>query len=252
MIIRGEKMEVYIELVYMINVIMILLSLEMMTILLNIELSFKKIGFYSLILSVSIFGLYIDKMTYVLFIIWGMLFCMIFKKQVFLFYPVFLIIYFSQVYFLCALQKEACVYNGLLLTPSAYSSLVLLCIAVFFTIIQIMYMMYCKRKLHINQYLCPLSLEYNHNVINLQGFLDTGNEVYYLGFPLILVKKEKIPRYQALDTITVDNIQDCMIEIIKVEHVYIQKQVLTDVYIGLIEHIQYDCLLNKQLMGGTL
>lgn len=245
-------MEVYIELIYVINLGIICMSLEMMSILLNIELSFKKIGLYSLMLSISIIGLYIDKMTYQLCVIWGIIFCILFKKQVFLFYPVFLIIYFSQIYFLCAMQKEACIYNGLLLTPLAYSTFVILCVAIFFTIIQVMYMMYCKRKLHVNQYLCPLSLQYQDTIIDLQGFLDTGNEVYYLGFPLLLVNKEKITNYRALDTIMVDNIQDCVIEIIKVEHVYIQKQVLTDVYIGLIEHIQYDCLLNKQLMGGTL
>lgn len=42
------------------------------------------------------------------------------------------------------------------------------------------------------------------------------------------------------------------IEIVKVNQIIVNKQLLQDVYIGVIKGIQYECLLNKALMGGVL
>ena len=60
MIVRGENMEVYIELTYLVNFMLILLAVEMMAILLNKELSYRIVLKHSFYLSSVIFLLYFD------------------------------------------------------------------------------------------------------------------------------------------------------------------------------------------------
>ena len=84
------------------------------------------------------------------------------------------------------------------------------------------------------------------------GFLDSGNEVYYQGFPLILINQEIIGEYQAIDVINLDDLRNDEIEVIKLDYLLVNHQKLQDIYAGMIANIQYDCLLNKVLMGGIL
>lgn len=252
MIIRGVKMEVYVEAIYIMHLTLIIISYQMVAILLNVNWHYKKVCLYSLVTSISYISLYIDRKEYVVFIIWAIVFIFLFKRQVFLFYPVFLVIYFSLVHFMASMQSSSYVYNGLLLSPWQYSNILILCIAVIFSILQVIYIIYGKRTLQKAEYMYPMKIMNQEETYYLQGFLDSGNEVFYLGFPLLLVNKSKLPKYQVIDTILVDNIKDCCIEVVQVERVYINNQELKDVYIGMVENIRYDCLLNKQLMGGIL
>ena len=48
-----------------------------------------------------------------------------------------------------------------------------------------MFIVYLKRKVRINSYLYPVELFYDGKQYVFNGFLDSGNEVYYEGFPLI-------------------------------------------------------------------
>ena len=102
---------------------------------------------------------------------------------------------------------------------------------------QIMFIVYLKRKIRIDDYLYVMKLDYQQHSYTIKGFLDSGNEVYYEGFPLIL---------------ELDDLREDIIEIIKVDQVIINNQRLQDIYVGVIAGIQYDCLLNKSLMGGIL
>lgn len=86
----------------------------------------------------------------------------------------------------------------------------------------------------------------------MEGFLDSGNEVYYEGFPLILIKNGIIEDYDIVDIMELNDLRSEFIEIVKVNQITVNKQLLQDIYIGIIKGIQYDCLLNKALMGGVL
>lgn len=245
-------MEVYIEVVYVINLCILMICFQMMTILLNIRLSYKRTILYSIVLNYSVAMLYIDNIYYILLIGWFITFLSMFKKQVFLYYPIFVFIYYSLIYFIQSLITESFIYQGILITPISYTNLTLGVIAIVFLILQTMFVVYSKRKVRNDEYVFDVTVIYQNQRYQYQGFLDSGNEVYYQGYPLILINKNKIKEYQSIDRIVVDNIQDIIVDVIQVEKCIVNHQELTDVYVGMIENIKYDCLLHKQLMGGVM
>lgn len=87
-------MDVYIEITYLINLIVLMIVFEMMIMLLNLNWSFKRICGYSFICNLSLMMIYIDLYKIVPLIIWLIIFAFLFKKQLFLYYPTFLTLYF--------------------------------------------------------------------------------------------------------------------------------------------------------------
>lgn len=245
-------MAVYIELVYVIHFAILMVCFQMMTILLNIQLSYKKTIGYSFLLNYSIVMLYVDNIYYILLCGWFLTFLYVFKKQVFLYYPIFVFIYYSLLYFMQSLITEAFIYQGILITPISYTNITLGVIAIVFLTLQTMFIVYSKKKTAIDRYTFDLTIVYQQQTYQYQGFLDSGNEVYYEGYPLLLINKNKLPNYQKIDTVVVDNVQDIVIDIIQVETCIVNHQELKNIYVGMIENIKYDCLLHKQLMGGVI
>lgn len=244
-------MDVYIELVYVINLAILMICFECMAILLHIQLSYKKVLVYSILMNYSIVMLYFDTIYYILLIGWFALFLILFKKQVFLYYPTFIILYYSLLYFIQSLVSQAFIYQGILITPIHYSDILLCVMAILFIIIQTMFIVYCRRKVVHGSLLYDVSIQYKNKQYFVQGFLDSGNEVYYQGFPLLLLRKD-IMEYSPLDTITIDNIANVTIDVIQVEQCIVNRQQLHNIYVGMIETMQYDCLLHKEIMGGVL
>lgn len=245
-------MEVYIELVYLINLLIIIVSYQILTIILNINLDYKRLLLYSLLTNISLIVLYIDASNYILLVSWLIVFSILFKKQVFLFYPSFLFIYFSLIRCISSLVQESYIYSGILIIPISYTNLSIMIISILFVILQFMFVIYCRHKIKINEYLLDVSINYKNKKIDCVGFLDSGNEVYYEGYPIILLNKQLVVEYEVIDVVSIDNIKECYIEIIIVDKLVVNKQILKNVYVGIIENIKYDCLLNKQLMGGIL
>ena len=202
-------MEVYVELTYCMNGILFIMTYEMISLLLNINWSFLKILFLSFLSNISIVLIYIDYLPYISFLYWIVLFLFIFKKQFFLYFPVFLII-------------------------------------------ETIYLIYAKRKIKPKDDLYDVTLIFNNKIYHLSGFLDSGNHANYLGYPLIFIKKSKIDTYQQLDTLIIDGLKKRKIDIILVDQVLVNKQSLRNVYIGVLDELDYDCLLNKELMGGII
>ena len=202
-------MEVYVELTYCMNGILFIMTYEMISLLLNINWSFLKILFLSFLSNISIVLIYIDYLPYISFLYWIVLFLFIFKKQFFLYFPVFLII-------------------------------------------ETIYLIYTKRKIKQKDDLYDVTLIFNNKIYHLSGFLDSGNHANYLGYPLIFIKKSKIDTYQQLDTLIIDGLKKRKIDIILVDQVLVNKQSLRNVYIGVLDELDYDCLLNKELMGGII
>ncbi len=252
MIIRGVKMDVYIEITYLINLIVLMIVFEMMIMLLNLNWSFRKICGYSFICNLSLMMIYIDLYKIVPLIIWLIIFAFLFKKQLFLYYPTFLTLYFSVLYFIKELVEEGFIYHGILIIPTTYYAMSLFVVGLFFSMIQGIYCFYLKKKI-TNQHFCyQMKMEYLHHQYQITGFLDTGNETYYHGFPLIIIKKEILKEYQVIDHLLITSPTHLEIEIIMIDTLTINHQRLNHIYAGIISQIQYDCLLNKQLMGGIL
>ena len=230
-------MEVYVELTYCMNGILFIMTYEMISLLLNINWSFLKILFLSFLSNISIVLIYIDYLPYISFLYWFVLFLFIFKKQFFLYFPVFLIVYFSILFFINTIN---------------YKDIVIVVMTCVFLIIETIYLIYTKRKIKQKDDLYDVTLIFNNKIYHLSGFLDSGNHANYLGYPLIFIKKSKIDTYQQLDTLIIDGLKKRKIDIILVDQVLVNKQSLRNVYIGVLDELDYDCLLNKELMGGII
>lgn len=249
MIIRGEKMEVYIELTFLTNYLLIMTAIAMMAILLNKEMSYVQVLKQSLYLSSVILLLYLDKYSWLILVIWAIIFLWLYQRSIFLYYPVFIFAYFSLLFFSSSIIPEAFIYNGLLIMDINVGYIGLLIVSLVVVLVQVMFIVFLKRKVRINDYLYSLVLDYQEQSYYLQGFLDSGNELYYEGYPLVLLKRGIIDSYHVIGLL---ELRKDIIEIIKVDRLIINKQTLHDVYVGVIAGIEYDCLLNKALMGGIL
>lgn len=252
MIVRGENMEVYIELTYLVNYLFILLAVEMMAILLSKEISYFEVVKQSFYLSLVIGLLYVDYHGYLILIIWAVILTCLYQKQVFLYYPVFIFAYFSLVYFCSSLIDQAFIYNGILITPINVGVAGLMIVSILAVLMQVMFIVYLKRKVRIGEFLYDLQIIYHDQKYLITGFLDSGNEVYYQGFPLVLINERVIEDYQIIDVIGLNDLRSDQIDVIKLDSLQINKQSLNNIYAGIISNIQYDCLLNKALMGGVL
>lgn len=245
-------MEVYVEVIFLTNFLIILSSLEMMGILLCKEMSYLQVLKESFLLSFSVLLLYIDSYSWMILIMWLIIFYVLYHKQIFLYYPVFLFIYFSILYFVSSFINDAFIYNGVLIVPISFSSFILFIVGLLFVLFQVMFVVYLKRTVRINSYLYPVELFYDGKKYGFKGFLDSGNEVYYEGFPLILVNEKVIDNYEVIDVVELDDLRSGFISIIKVDMLTVNNQLLENIYVGIINGIRYDCLLNKSLMGGIL
>lgn len=245
-------MEVYVEVTFLTNFLIILSSLEMMGILLCKEMSYLQVLKESFLLSFSVLLLYIDSYSWMILIMWVIIFYFLYHKQIFLYYPVFLFIYFSVLYFISSFINDSFIYNGVLIVPISFSSFILFIVGLLFVLFQVMFIVYLKRTVRINSYLYPVKLFYDGKEYIFNGFLDSGNEVYYEGFPLILVNEKIIDNYEVIDVVELDDLRNGFIGIIKVDTLAVNNQLLENIYVGVINGISYDCLLNKSLMGGIL
>lgn len=245
-------MEIYIELTYIINAFIYIVVFEILSILLNVNWSLYKILLYSFLCNISLILIYIDYLPYISLLYWGLIFGWLFKKQFFLFFPAYIVVYFSLLLFIHTLIESSFIYNGILITPTHYTDIAVICVAVVFVIVEYMYLVYTRKKIVQDHYLYDVVVFYQGQRYKCRGFLDSGNEAYYHGFPLIFMSKEVINSYQKIDTFIVASLTSQQIDIICVEKIYLNKQVLNHVYIGMMEHLQYDCLLNKELMGGII
>ena len=77
--------------------------------------------------------------------------------------------------------------------------MMLFVISILVVLMQVMFIIYLRRKVRINSYLYPIELSYQGQKYLFDGFLDSGNEVYYEGFPLILIKTGIIEQYEMID-----------------------------------------------------
>lgn len=94
MIVRGEKMEVYIELTYLTNYLIILVALEMMAILISKEMSYLMVIKHSFYLSGVILLLYLDSYSWLIILIWAVVFLCLYQRQIFLYYPILFCLFF--------------------------------------------------------------------------------------------------------------------------------------------------------------
>ncbi len=245
-------MVVYIEAIYILLWVIIMTSMQCSIVLLQCVISTKKLVYSCFLLSLAILSLYNDIVGNWFILYWFMVFGYLFKKQVFLYFPVYLVVYFSIIYFIQSLSNMAYVYKGILLVEELVSLVICIVMGGIFCILLILYIMYSKKRIGQHGLLYSMVVYYQDRAIDCIGFLDTGNELYYEGYPLFLIHVDKIGEYVCIDNITVSGIKEYQLPIIQVNKICINQQVVENVYLAVVDNIHYDCLLHKQLMGGVM
>lgn len=246
----GEEMEVYVELVYLVSLFTCIISLECTFFLLNSVIDKRKILIQSSLLSFHILVIYED--SFLSFIYWFCLFVYFYRKQVFLYFLTYMMIYLSLIYFFQSFISDSSVYKGVLLISSTTN--VFLCITILFLLgmFEALILIYSKRKIGFKEYMHDFEIIHQGNTWQGKAFFDSGNDLYYEGYPIMLINKRCFHQYQKDSTITTKGVVERKIDIVKIEQININKQNIKDIYIGVIEDIEYDGLLHKQLMGGVL
>ena len=113
-------MEVYLEVTYLINALMILLTFELLCYLLNIQMSQKELLKYVLTYNLSVLFLYIDFFDGFLLLYDLLLSIFYFKKLTYIYYPLYLFIYISLLSFLSWILPSAVIFQSVLIVEGIH------------------------------------------------------------------------------------------------------------------------------------
>lgn len=243
----GEAMEVYVEITYVVNAFLILLSFEILCFLLSIKMSVKELVIYTFSYNFSLFFLYIDLFDGFIFLYNLLLTTLYFRKQTYIYYPIYMFVYISLLSFIQFILPQSLIFQGILLIEGmsgfSYFIVGILCL-----LIGYFYITFCNYKISQNDVVDVVM-----DKQCLKGLVDNGNKTFYKGYPLIFVLKSKLNDYQVIDHIEVMTATDKEdIEIIELYDIDIHHHHFKHLYAGVLTHCEYDCILNTQLMGGLL
>lgn len=240
-------MRVYLEVTYCMNAFIILLSFELLCFLLNIQMTKKELLKYVMTYNISFIFLFLDLFDGFILLYNLFLTFFYFRKQTYIYYPIYIFIYISLLSFLEFCLPHSLIFQGVLLIEELNITSIsiiafLSCIIIYF------YVSFCSYKLNQEDMIDVSFLD-----IKCLGFIDNGNKVFYKGYPVIFISKHLLNEYRAIDTIDVSTAHSLeTIDIILLDDIDINHQTLHHVYAGLMSSSEYDCILNTQLMGGLL
>lgn len=240
-------MEVYLEVTYMINAFLVLLSFELLCFLLNIQMNKKQLLTYVLTYNISCIFLYIDFFDGFLFLYDLFLTFFYFRKQVYIYYPIYLFIYVSLLSFLEYVLPHTAIFQGILIVEGMnFHSLFVL--GILSVIIIYFYVSFCSYRIHEQD-----MIQVSFSGIHCMGLIDNGNKVFYKGYPVVFISESLLKDYESIDCIHIETaIGKEKIDIIVIDEMDVNYQTLHHVYVGVMKTSEYDCILNSQLMGGLL
>lgn len=239
-------MEVYIEVTYLINLFIILLSFEILCFLLNIQMLVKNLFIYCLTYNISFILLYIDFFDGFLFLYYLLVTFVFFRKRIYIYYPIYIFIYISILSFLEFILPNSIIFQGVLLIETVeISSFVV--VGIFTLIVVYFYISFCHQIIHDDDMIINLDNQF------YKGIIDSGNRVFYKGYPLIFISDELVRNYEVVDTIYVHTAyQKEKVDIVLINKIDINFETFYNVYAGKMNLNEYDCVLNTYLLGGVL
>lgn len=240
-------MEVYLEITYIMNAFIILLTFEILCFLLNLQMSKKELLKYMLTYNISFFFLYIDFFEgFILFYDLIITF-FYFRKLTYIYYPLFIFVYISLVSFMEWILPSATLFQGILLVEG-FDFISLFVVGIIVFCIFYFYISFCQQKINQHEFV-DVSF-FNKKCL---GFIDNGNKVFYRGYPVIFISKTLLDDYQAIDSIDIETaLRKDKVDIIMLEEIEINHQLLHHVYAGVMSSFEYDCIINAHLLGGLL
>ncbi len=240
-------MEVYLEVTYVINGLMILLTFELLCFLLNQQMTKRELLKYVLTYNISILFLYIDFFDGFLLLYDLLLTLFYFRKLTYIYYPLFLFVYVSLLSFLEFMLPSSTIFQSVLLVEG-FDFVSMLIVGVLVLAIFYFYIAFCHQQLKKDEKV-DVSFFNKHCL----GFIDNGNKVFYKGYPVIFISQYLLESYEKIDSITIETANQVeLVDIMMMNEIEINHQVLHHVYVGVMSSSEYDCILNSQLLGGLL
>lgn len=240
-------MEVYTEVTYLVNALLILLSFEILCYLLNIKMNIRQLLLYVLSYNISILMLYIDFFPAFLVLYDFVLTLIYFKKLIYIYFPIYIFIYISLLSFLQFIMPDSFIFQGVLLIEGIHVSSFIV-VGLFMFMICYLYISFCQMKVIGDELVdvCFMSKK-------CQGFIDNGNKVFYKGYPVIFISKHLMGEYEKIDTIEVETANKIeRIDIALLDEIQIKDYKLQNVYIGVMSSNHYDCIIHSKILGGML
>ena len=240
-------MEVYLEVTYFMNMILVLLSFEILCFLLNTQIKKMKLCQYVLTYNISILFLFVDFFDGFLLLYNLLITFFYFRRLTYIYYPIYMFVYISLLSFLEFILPQSTIFQGVLLIEGI-NGISLLIVSLLAIVIIYFYISFCHYKINKDQFV-DIMIGKKHCF----GFVDTGNKVFYKGYPVIFVANDLLDDYPVIDTINIAT-ATCKetIEVVLIDHIEINHQALQHIYAGKLLTGEYDCILNSELMGGLL
>ncbi len=249
-------MIVYLDLVFLINLIMDFYILSGVKFLLKLQTKLYRIILGSLVGSLSIFLLFFKFSTleiniYKILISILMVYITFGKNKFFnkLFYLYIIsIVLGGSIY----LINDSLGYkvDSFIFINNGYSVniIILLIISPFIIFLYIKEFMKFKKKINT---IYNVIIKFNNKTINIEGFLDTGNKLIdpYFHRPIILLNKKYISLknrkvlYVPFSSLNNNGLLKCIIP----EYILIDNKKYDKCLIGISENLKYDCILNERI-----
>jgi len=248
--IYGDKMIIYVDLVFLLNIFLDFILLMSVSVTLVRNASIKRLFLGSLIGGVSTLILFISVSSILLIIIkiiLGLLMvitCFGFKSIKYT---------FNNLFYLYTISFS--VGGGLYLLKNKYFYNYFILIIGFIIVCFIYVKQIKKFKIHYSEYY-NVTIYYNDKEIKLVGYLDTGNKLYdnYKGRPIILIDKEI--EYNLEDVIYVSYISlnnESILKCLKPKKIVINNHSFYNYLIGLSNKKfrldGVDCILHSEMKG---
>ena len=249
-------MTIYVDLVFIINLIMDFYILSGVKFLLKLDTKLIRILLGSLIGSLSLFLLFFHLSTILLnlfkIIISLLMVLITFGKYKFfnrLFYLYVVSIFLGGSIYLINDSLEYKV-SGFLFINNGYSInlIILLIISPIIIYLYVKEFVSLKKKLNTTY---NVTIKIKKKEINVEGFLDTGNKLIdpYFHRPIILLSKKYIDLrgekiiYVPFSSLNNNGLLKCIIP----EYILIDNKKYNKIIIGISENLSYDCILNERL-----
>ncbi len=248
-------MDIYIDIVYLLNLVITFLTLLSITIFLNDSAKTRWLFLLSLLISISTFLIYLDDKYIVVYLLWVAMCCGLYYRHkaiyaIVIFYITSFIIKFTMINF----SKNAVLINGVLIVGLSFNWLVMFVITTIVIGVYTSYFFKLKKELTIEKLFVDVAIKLctEEELIICKGFIDTGNAIEKDGKVVIFIKSAKICNFVESEHVSIYTVNGMdTIKLMTVDYVVMNGKKYFDVYISCVEDIyieKVDCLISGKLL----
>lgn len=187
MITMVMGMDVYIDLVYLVNVVMGLFCILSLSVLTGKIISFNKMIGLSLLWGGHIITLYSEEWVYFLWV--GFICLLIDKKKILRNSLLFLFLHETYLNSLSGIHRI----GHVLILTTDFNWFLPLLFSFLLVFIYTCFWFSVRKDVQMQALLYEVSIKVKDEIYTGKGFMDTGNQALYEGLPVIFVKNRQIP-----------------------------------------------------------